>query len=154
MRELLHHLLDRSTAVGNPESTANPIRDHIQRLTAIRDFTGDIEITAADPLWFGPMPQRINDALNVTRELDHAGSLLSNRNVGPPQRGSRWKRDSQRSCGANRGRSGLHCVFILQERPNERIVARWMLAREMQKVRSECFTAVVTANLESIETRP
>ena len=50
MRELLHHLLDRSTAVANPESTGNPIRDQIQRLTAIRDFPGYIEIMTADPL--------------------------------------------------------------------------------------------------------
>src|SRR4029077_5639590 len=83
-RKLPHDLLDGSMAVANPESTGNPIRDHFQRLTALRDFTGHIEIMAADPLWFGPMPQRINDSLNVARQLDHAGSLLSIRNVGPP----------------------------------------------------------------------
>ena len=66
MRELLYHLLDGSTAVANPESTGNPIRDHFQRLTATRDFTGHIKIMAAGPLWFAPMPERINGALSVT----------------------------------------------------------------------------------------
>ena len=61
VRELLHDLVDRSTAVAGAENTGRPIRDHLQGLTAGREVTGHIQIMTADRLWLGSVPDCIND---------------------------------------------------------------------------------------------